>query len=298
MKLKIFLIVFTVVIVLISSSIVLYPYEAAESRIGDLNTNAFSPGSTFLYEFSVDRNNYTNLSNSAYQYVFPTGLVYLRATGNGFVMLDEVYNSMMTSHYTIIANLSFTNQFLKVFLNNYSISSGGFIRLGEGLAGMVSYSKYSYFSHVSNIPAGATSNMSGLFNNFVFTSPLEVGLTGVNETGISYSSLHYWLSLNPNGFAYDHSRAGNNILVRGFITGYAPFLSMIFNSSNIRYSVDFNIFLVGTNVGLHPVDKYHYMTEFIGLLPVLWIVSSVFVYLTIRSARKRQTGKKRSGNGR
>lgn len=293
MKVKTLLSFFIVIMIVATSIATFYPYYQAEKKMDGLQVSPFLSGSTSLYQFSVDRNSYSNNTNSVNDYAFPSGYIMIKGQNNNNVLLQEiVFNSLMNKSYAITLHLNASSSFLSIFFNSNKISEGGFTNIGEGILGPVHNDNDPYYPHLSGVPKDSAKNLSRLVTNFVYTIPEKVNLIGVNETGISKSSLDFWLSATPNGFSYDKAKNGINVLVRGFVTGFIPFLGDVFNTTSLQYSVSFEIFLIGTNVGLYPIDQSHYMTEYIGIITTAWIIGTIFTAMTIRSTKRRYLRKK------
>ncbi|MGP6207170.1 hypothetical protein ACNF42_03945 [Cuniculiplasma sp. SKW3] len=198
-------------------------------------------------------------------------------------MSEKIYESPNNPNAIDFINESYktNSSFIQFFLNNKQISSGSFYELPYGIVGIPEKDGQNY----EVIYSTKNTTLLGLEEKIGITCPREVLIKNINESMLPKHD-SYYLNIDPNQFDYDYS-GDINILVRAFLTGNNSFLNDIFQTEGLRYSVGFMIFLVATNVGLKPIDYFHYITQFLPLLPPIWIFSLLVLYLVIRNARKR-----------
>ncbi len=273
-----------VVLTVISATMVLLPLGEFELARNSMSSNPMSSGSFYTYTISVDRNSYANVIGNTNNYTFPTGVIKLTVLASNVNIREKIFNSQLSRNYCVNIVCPANSSIVQFFLNDAPIYGGSFYQLPEGLVGTAVKDTHNY----RVIYETNNTSLANLETRMGVTCPEEILVNNVNESLVP-SSDRYYLSVNRNQFDYDH--AGNtNILVRSFITGNTSFLNQIFRSSGLQYSVYFSLFLVATNIGLHPIDYAHYLSEYALYIPPIWIISLLVLYSLIRSARKR-TGK-------
>jgi hypothetical protein len=278
---KVFAIAVTALIV-VSAVLISFPLAKMEATRNSMNSNPTSSGAFYTYLVGVDRSSYSSVNGSADNYFFPCGVLKLTVTSNAVNVREKIFcSSQFSEYYCVNSSYPKNSTFVRYFLNTIPMQIGSFVKLPSGVVGTVVNDIFNYhIEYQTN-----NTSLSTIGAKMGYTSPTEVLIKNVNESLVP-SSDNYWLTINRNQFDYDH--AGNiNVLVRSFITGNISFLSMIFHTHGLQYSIFFSLFLIATNVGLHPLDYSHYLLEYVGYLPPMWIFSLLILYSVVRSARKR-----------
>lgn len=268
---------------LISVISLIAPLEEFQIERDSMASNPLSPNSFYTYVFCTDRNFIVNGTNGQNYSTFPSGVIKLTVHQAGIQLREKIYESSInvSSIECINENYNMNSSFIQFFLNNLQINGGSFFELPYGVVGTAEKDGQNY----QVIYSTSNETLLSLEEKMGVTCPWEILINNINESMVPQHD-RFYLKRNPNQFDYDYS-GSTNILVRAFITGNNTFLNDIFQTKGLQYSVDFSIFLVGTNVALHPLDYIHYISQFLPLLPPMWIISFLFLYLMIRNARKR-----------
>ncbi len=268
-------------LVVVSAVLIFLPLAEIEVARDSMNAAPMSGGAFYTYVISVDRNSYSNVAGNVNNYTFPSGVLKIAVTSGALDVTEKIFNSQLTESYSVNKQCPTNSTFAQYFLNNIPVQIGSFFEFPSGYIGSPVKDKSNY--QVSYQTSNAS--LSGLGSKMGVTCPTEILINNVNESAVP-SSDKYYLSINRNQMDYDHV-GSTNVLVRSFITGNFSLLNMVFHSSGLQYSVYFSLFLVATNVGLHPLDYSYYLSQYAGYLPFIWIISLLILYSVIRSARKR-----------
>lgn len=283
-------------LIVISALLIVFPLIEQENLRNTLNKNPLQAGSTFIYCFNsfaeYDYSNYRqypqfNLTNGL------IGTLILKVNSNNTI---EVNKCVFPDEYGVTKPI-FSNgtygenaQVVKWFINDISLSTP-FVNI-NGVINKKGNSGLCYHGGARFLqPTFDQAYYSQLIKDNGYTTPTVLNAININEFGLN-TSREASVFHTQNKFCYD--QAGNyNVLVGTSLCGNVSLVRTLCNNQNVFLSEDFQLILLNTNVGLHPLSKERYLLPYAQYVMIIWLIGVPILYVTIKAAKKRVTKNKR-----
>ncbi|MCL4344745.1 MAG: hypothetical protein M1496_00045 [Candidatus Thermoplasmatota archaeon] len=289
MKLKKVLYFLLALILITSLSLSFDPLIVAKYDRRGMNTNPFSNGSFFFYEFSAPYAFVINkqISNSTIPMSSIDGIMKMQINGSNVdVQIDDklTVGGILTYTQNSSFSLPMSSEFIKILINNVSLNKGTVVSINDQLIGKVLGTSQYTRSLSYN---GNNRTLKEFANNMGFFDTTSVSIINFNTSCVPRNYLTPGTLRSPNEINYGQA-VGTNILVFMQNSGNSGFLDRLYSSSNttLEKVYGFNMELISSNVAISPLSYSHYIEIYLPLIVIIWILTTSYIIILYYRVKK------------
>lgn len=287
MKLKKYVTIYVVILIIISAVIILYPLASLEyERHGNYNSPLKNG---VCYHYSIDEitgNSYKLINGTPYIF-YQSGYININIeNNNAHINLFIHTNIFQTKCKHINYYKNFTkksnSQFMQNFINNFSTRKDSIWKIENQELIVQRRVSIPYTSSYSGKNRTILNNANAMGK----TLPVKVLVPNINNNHTMGTGIY------KNNYEYDSSD-NYNILVSTFLYGNSYFLSKLFDNSTKTKGYNklvgvagLRIKLISTNVNINPVAYVKYLTSNDQFIPILIIPALIYLYISIKIAKR------------
>ncbi len=289
MKVKRFVTLIGVILIVLTLVLTLFPYSYITYRESNLKQNPESKGAVYYYTFSYS----VTIPGSNSDSISVLPLFLGGASGSILIHMES-----KVAHFNIEINayqqptfynnftMPFTNSFVENFFNTETHDKGAFVSI-QNETGEVEGNVLNTFGYFRNSYAGTNKTLRSYYGSSFDTIPFAIVF---NQYNPKYSTESPYSDFNT----YDY-HDGINVMVGSFLGGYSQYLAGIINRSVVyhnktqtNYTISqFILQLTTTNVALNPIAVVHYLKTYLPIVIILWVILLPSAYFTIVHRKRR-----------